>query len=484
MIPDTQDSIFQKALVNSESGKIILDPEGRVILWNDWMVTMSGVETKQALGKNLQEIFLGNISKRLLEAIDDALGNGSSTILSPRLNPHPILLSYPDDEAEPIILCLMVQGIVDISAGYQCFIEVQDRNAHALHETFLRAQGIELKHNAERMMALFNTVDCGIFLTSDTGSILQVNKIGQDMLRGVLGERVNGLISSPPENTIKGVHIEWEPSPGELCALVYSATEIIGMPPQWAWMIRDETEYRTARKKLEIETQKTHHSMKLATVGEMAASIVHEIRNPLAVIHGTANRISRKFNKKQLKDEDISGSVDILFKSADRIDKTIKTLLGMSRNTERDPLVQSKIGPILDDVLLFSKLDSVNMEISIEGNEGDLSIKCRPPEISQVLVNLVKNAADEHSADPSSWLKIVIEKEQDSTLIRVIDSGTGIDDHVAKKIFDSFFSTKKLGKGTGIGLNLCKRIIEEGHGGKLYLDKDCPNTCFVIELPN
>ena len=80
------------------------------------------------------------------------------------------------------------------------------------------------------------------------------------------------------------------------------------------------------------------------------------------------------------------------------------------------------------------------------------------------------------------WVEINVAHNSNSVSIKVVDSGLGINDDIADKIMQPFFTTKEVGVGTGLGLSISKGIIEM-HGGRFYLDQNCPNTSFVIELP-
>ena len=103
-------------------------------------------------------------------------------------------------------------------------------------------------------------------------------------------------------------------------------------------------------------------------------------------------------------------------------------------------------------------------------------------QMSQVFFNLLSNAFDAIEKTPSPWIEITAKKNTDKIIIFVRDSGPGIPLEIQNKIFQPFFTTKDVGRGTGLGLSLCSKIIKL-HNGDLYINSDDKNTCFVIELP-
>ena len=115
---------------------------------------------------------------------------------------------------------------------------------------------------------------------------------------------------------------------------------------------------------------------------------------------------------------------------------------------------------------------------------GDPSINIRMQylSLSQVLVNLLSNGLDAVKGIQKAWLALRIEVEADWLYIKIVDSGSGVPEHVKAHLFENYFTTKELGQGTGIGLPLSLEIVKR-HGGDLYLDQMAENTTFVVKLP-
>ena len=113
---------------------------------------------------------------------------------------------------------------------------------------------------------------------------------------------------------------------------------------------------------------------------------------------------------------------------------------------------------------------------------GDYSVVCRPSEISQVLMNLLGNSFDAVESQELKWVTLTVDQNEGKVNLAVTDSGKGVDTAIVQKIMDPFFTTKGIGRGTGIGLSISKGIAEN-HNGTLSLDTKSKVTRFVLEIP-
>lgn len=256
-------------------------------------------------------------------------------------------------------------------------------------------------------------------------------------------------------------------------------------PQRLIGLVWDITERTLAQRKLEEERTKAIASAKMASLGEMASSIAHEINNPLTIILNRASHLREKIETGKI---DLAGSATELVKIEDtvgRIAKIIRGLSAFSRNSENDPMIECELHSIITDSfeLCRERFVKEGIEIRIFGLPKNLMINCRPSQISQVLINLINNSFDALQGLKEKWLGIhVKEIDHNRVEISVIDSGPGIPEAVAEKIMVPFFTTKEIGHGTGLGLSISKGIIED-HYGKLSYDKNHTNTRFVITLP-
>jgi C4-dicarboxylate-specific signal transduction histidine kinase len=226
------------------------------------------------------------------------------------------------------------------------------------------------------------------------------------------------------------------------------------------------------------------NSSRLAALGEFSAGMSHEINNPLSVIIGKSS-ILRSFVAKGKIAPEFEIHFTKIHEMCDRISKIIKNLRSYARDGSNDPFDFFDMGRFLTDIgeLTRMKLDKRGVAFKFINNSKITRIYGKEIPLSQVVINLINNAADAAEVnEEKKWVELKIEEDGNDVVISVTDSGTGIPEDIQKKMLLPFFTTKPIGKGTGLGLSISATIVEE-HGGKLIYNKDCPNTQFIIRLP-
>lgn len=245
--------------------------------------------------------------------------------------------------------------------------------------------------------------------------------------------------------------------------------------------INEQLEKRVEdRTKQLIEQQsKLINSAKLASIGEMASGIAHEINNPLTIIDLSAHRIKQNADN------------DIVLKSANKIKDTVvritKIIQGLKQLSKEDNSFSGELVDIreaIEDVISICKDRFRSNDIDFHINiEKDLRITGGAVQISQVVLNLLNNSFDELvSSNGPRWVRLEGRIKDNFVEITVTDSGHGIPEEIRDRIMEPFFTTKVDKKGTGLGLSICKNIIEH-HRGKLFVDDNSVNTRFVIQIP-
>ncbi len=245
-----------------------------------------------------------------------------------------------------------------------------------------------------------------------------------------------------------------------------------------------------SQKEQEVRDQRAIASnvVKLATLGEMAGGIAHEINNPLHIIKGYNDILVDQLGQGIMDREVLHRSALVIEKNTNRIARIVSSLLMFSRKGDQEVLEFVSLPKLIDQVVSITQPlaenHGIRFEVDIEDLDEARSVECNQVQIAQVLINIVNNAVDaiieQERRDP--WIRVVGRVGPEHVKIEVLDSGKGIPDEVASKMFEPFYTTKEVGKGTGLGLSMSLGIVEQ-HGGRLYLDPSKMNTCFVVELP-
>lgn len=242
---------------------------------------------------------------------------------------------------------------------------------------------------------------------------------------------------------------------------------------------------KTSQDDLIQEKAKLQHSIRLAAVGEISGEIAHEINNPLGLIVGYIELASQELQNPNPNRELVENKLARARLAMSRITKIIKGLRHYARSTVNDPFLPVFVNEILEDAIDFcsEKFNYHRVDIEINSSE-DIKVMCRTVEISQVFLNIFTNAIDELTKIPPEERKIQVRvlKDKNKVLVLISNSGAKIKPEFQDKLFEPFFSTKKVGIGTGLGLSISRNIVEN-HNGRLYYDPNEKQTTFVIELP-
>ncbi len=240
-----------------------------------------------------------------------------------------------------------------------------------------------------------------------------------------------------------------------------------------------------AELKLKEKNIQMINSSKMATIGEMASGIAHEVNNPLSIIKGRLQQATRTLqNKENLNLDLIEKSIQTALIATDRISKIVLGMKAISRGNTDDNFEVISVEKLFSNTMIFcqEKFKNANVDL-IVAEYPVANISCRETQVSQVILNLLNNASDAIEDLEEKWVKVDFNLLPDEHKIQFVitDSGNGIPEAVLNKIMTPFFTTKAVGKGTGLGLSISQNIIKE-HGGTLEYNKLSPKTQFIITL--
>jgi C4-dicarboxylate-specific signal transduction histidine kinase len=222
----------------------------------------------------------------------------------------------------------------------------------------------------------------------------------------------------------------------------------------------------------------------MATLGEIAAGVAHEINNPLHTLTLTSHLLERLASAGRLSAEAVQPHLKKVETCVKRMATIVSELKDFSRDSSQDDYKRAPLTRVVNETLdlCHSRLLSKDIDVMVSEILDGWEAECRSSQISQVLLNLLNNAFDAVREQNVRWIKLEILDKGSLFEISVTDSGPAIPKDVARRIMDPFFTTKPPGKGTGLGLSISSNIMTD-HGGSLALDSTSPNTRFVMTLP-
>lgn len=254
-------------------------------------------------------------------------------------------------------------------------------------------------------------------------------------------------------------------------------------------------------------------SEKMASIGQLAAGVAHEINNPIGFVISNSvtleeymediltllkayesNSTSKEIEKikKSIHYEDLIEDLSVLLtdnhEGLERVAQIVKNLKSFAHNDPSHEFVEEDINRMLQETLLVAR-NEIKYVATVEEHYVDLPrISIIRGEINQVFLNILVNAAQaiktEGSKEQSGKITITTELSDSDVIIKIGDNGPGIAVEHRDKIFDPFYTTKPVGEGTGLGLSISYDIVVRKHGGRLEIDSSPETgTTFIISLP-
>jgi signal transduction histidine kinase len=242
---------------------------------------------------------------------------------------------------------------------------------------------------------------------------------------------------------------------------------------------------KESNQKVIDETARSQNASRLASLGEMAGGIAHEINNPLAIISGLLERVTLQVSQPQISKDEITKNLNKASDSLFRISRIITSLLRIARKPDgREAFEHVQLASLFEDVLNISLEKFARSGINFEKHpEPDILVRTTPAVISQVLLNLLNNAFEHivHLEEQNKSITIFFENTAEKIIVKIQNSGKLIDEKNRDKIFEPFFTTREVGKGTGLGLSVSKSSLES-IGEQLWLDINASQTTFCFSL--
>ncbi len=365
----------------------------------------------------------------------------------------------------------------------------------------------------ERLSVTMHSIADGVIATDEKGNVTMLNKAARQLTgwtrNDALGRPLNTIFHIVEEKTGNSLKSTLEDGfkkrslftfmdntvliakdktekfiSSSIAPILDKDDQIIGA----VLVFRDITRDKQFEKEKEEMRAQMVNGAKLASLGEIAAGVAHEINQPLTYISSFAQNLERDLNEGCVDETILKKKLSVSINQITKIDNIIQHMRTFGR---RDDIVKRplQIKDVLENTLLLMgehiRLKNVDLKINIEDDAPE--ILGSPTQLEQVFINLFQNAVDAFAPDsdkPSINVDIATAKSgQDCVVIKISDNGMGIDNENLLKVFEPFFTTKEVGKGTGLGLSIIYGIIRD-HNGEIKCES-APNkgATFIITLP-
>jgi PAS domain S-box-containing protein len=343
---------------------------------------------------------------------------------------------------------------------------------------------------AERAHAMVNSSPLPLALVDRDGRVQQVNQAGCHLFgiaseSQALGQNLDALGLSPSEISLRLVLArprQGEPWHGRvlvtqpsgdrrICDCTVTGLSGVG-PDSLLVALYDRTDELRAQRELIARE-------KLATVGEIASGVAHEVNNPLAAIRMEAELLGRAS-----KDPETSATAATISREVDRAARIVRSLLRLARRADTTP-TRVQMNDLVRDVAEIRQrvLRVEGVEFRTQLDQGAPAVLGLGQELQQVVINLVTNAEHVVRGRSPAIIQLATQAREGWVRLVVEDSGPGVPPEIRGRIFDPFFTTKSPDEGTGLGLAICQRVVSEV-GGKIWLeDSTLGGARFVVELP-
>lgn len=230
--------------------------------------------------------------------------------------------------------------------------------------------------------------------------------------------------------------------------------------------------------------EKSIAAARIAAIGEMSGGMAHEVNNPIAVIAGKVFLLKRLLHKQdEVSKELLLNYLDTIETHVERISSIINVMRRLSVNNDFEDFRTVNLSKIVQDTLLISetRIKEKGISLIIQVPEK-LMVDLRAIQFSRAILNLLNNAADAVEFESERWIRLEAREVGKNLELMVMDSGKGVPEEIEGKIMQPFFTTKDVGKGSGLGLSFALSVAKN-HQGTLKVAREISASCFLMTIP-
>lgn len=358
----------------------------------------------------------------------------------------------------------------------------------------------------DQLQGLLDAAIDAVIIIDHHGRIETFNRAAQQLfgfeLKEILGQNVNVLMSEPdrsrhdeylaryletgvPHIIGIGREIDAQRRDGTVFAASLAVGRVMGAePPRFVGFLKDISEERRIQEESRRTQERLTHVARLATMGEMAAGIAHELNQPLAAITNYAQACERLLRRPDADIEEVRGALGQIAAQALRAGEIIRRLRSLVRKQDTSR-VRIPVNTLITELSALTTSDAQLHDVRLVFDPApDLpEVFADPVQIQQVLLNLVRNAIEAVAEVPREQRQVRLQtgiSPQGDLEIAVSDTGPGVDPRIVDRLFDPFCTTKP--SGTGLGLAISRSIVH-AHKGTLRYEPQGPGARFVLQLP-
>ena len=479
-----------------DNGIIVLDKDLRVLFWNRWLETRTGLEASNIINKNILDFYSNIDEKKLKRKITTALKLNSPTFYTPQTDNF--LINIEINNISDRVFNQMQQSItitpLDLEESL-VILYIYDITFLSEINYKLEIAKKSLSEKNEELRLILDTTMEAIIIFKDN-SVVDCNKIAIELFNKQMKyELINKSFDDLINNKNSDIFNEKEPfetnltreDGSEFSAIINIKNTSLN---NQIFQIVTIANIEDLKRKENLMAEQS----KLAAMGEMLGNIAHQWRQPLNIISMSSSNLKLKNDMGELNSSTLRESLSLILKTINHLSDTIETFNDFLK-TDKEKSIFNVNDNIKNSISLVDNFfKNFNIDIVLELDD-DVFLNNLANEFSQAFINILNNAKDaivlNLKDNESGLIKIKTKKIDNFIEILVLDNALGVDKDILNKIFEPYFTTKHKYQGTGLGLYMTRKIINSSMGGEITVQnkkfthnkKEYKGAEFKIKIP-
>ena len=479
-----------------DNGIIVLDKDLRVLFWNRWLETRTGLEASNIINKNILDFYSNIDEKKLKRKITTALKLNSPTFYTPQTDNF--LINIEINNISDRVFNQMQQSITITPLDLEeSLVILYIYDITFLSETNYKLEMAKknLSEKNEELRLILDTTMEAIIIFKDN-SVVDCNKIAIELFNKQMKyELINKSFDDLINNKNSDIFNEKEPfetnltreDGSEFSAIINIKNTSLN---NQIFQIVTIANIEDLKRKENLMAEQS----KLAAMGEMLGNIAHQWRQPLDIISMSSSNLKLKNDMGELNSSTLRESLSLILKTINHLSDTIETFNDFLK-TDKEKSIFNVNDNIKNSISLVDNFfKNFNIDIVLELDD-DVFLNNLANEFSQAFINILNNAKDaivlNLKDNESGLIKIKTKKIDNFIEILVLDNALGVDKDILNKIFEPYFTTKHKYQGTGLGLYMTRKIINSSMGGEISVQnkkfthnkKEYKGAEFKIKIP-